>query len=84
MSRLVGFAALFLFLVPFPADAAVTCDSVKKALGSSLADVTCFESTDLTTANPVTTPANDSLPGLPPFAFTPQTDRSVISPAVDN
>jgi len=82
MSRLVGFAALFLFLVPFPADAAVTCDSVKKALGSSLADVTCFESTDLTTANPVTTPANDSLPGLPPFAFTPQTDRSVISPAV--
>jgi hypothetical protein len=40
----------------------------------------CFESSDLTTNNPATTPANDSLAGLPPFAFTPQTDRMVISP----
>jgi 3HB-oligomer hydrolase (3HBOH) len=81
MSRLIRFAALFLFLVPFPAGAAVTCDSVKKALGSSLADVTCFASTDLTTNNPQTTPLDNSLPGLPPFAFTPTTDRTVIAPS---
>src|SRR5215471_2439056 len=84
MSKLIRFAALFLFLVPFPAGAAVTCESVLKALGPSLADVTCFASTDLTTANPLTTPANNSQPGLPPFAFTPQTDRSVISPNPPN
>jgi len=55
-----------------------------KVFGSSLADATCTESTDLTTANPATTPANNSLPGLPPFAFTPQTDRGVISPNPPN
>jgi hypothetical protein len=74
-------AALFLLLVPFPAGAAVTCDSVLKVLGSSLADVNCFASDDLTTNNPLTTPANNSLPGLPAFAFTPITDRSVIAPS---
>src|SRR5262249_21476498 len=85
MSRLVRFAALlFLILVPFPAGAAVTCPDLLKAFGSSLADVNCFVSTDLTTNNPVTTPANNSLPGLPAFAFTPQTDRSVISPNPPN
>jgi hypothetical protein len=47
-------------------------------------DSTCVESADLTTNNPATTPANDSLAGLPPFAFTPQTDRSVISPTPPN
>jgi hypothetical protein len=36
------------------------------------------------TANPNTTPADNSLPGLPAFAFTPQTDRSVISPSPPN
>ena len=36
MSKLIRFVALFLLLVPFPASAAVTCDSVLKALGSSL------------------------------------------------
>ncbi len=40
----------------------------------------CFDSPDLTTANPVTTPPNNAIAGLPPFAFTPQTDRGVISP----
>jgi hypothetical protein len=74
-------AALFLLLVPFPAGAAVTCADVLKVLGPSLADVNCFASTDLTTNNPLTTPANDSLPGLPAFAFTPITDRSVIAPS---
>ena len=81
MSRMLRFAALFPLLVPFPAGAAVTCADVLKALGQSLADVNCFASTDLTTTNPLTTPANNSLPGLPAFAFTPITDRSVIVPS---
>ena len=88
MSRLIRFAALFLLLVPFPASAAVTCDSVLKALGSSLADVNCFVSSDLTTANTTndiktsTTPPDNPLPGLPLGAFTPITDRTVIAPSV--
>jgi len=56
------------------------CSDLIQAFGSQLADAQCFESTDLTTANPVTTPAENSLPGLPAFAFTPQTDRAVIAP----
>ena len=45
MSRMIRSAALFLLLIPFPASAAVTCDSVLKVLGSSLADaLTCFAS----------------------------------------
>jgi hypothetical protein len=59
---------------------ATRCDRLVAALGDRLADATCFESADLTTNNPATTPANNSIPGLPPFAFTPQTDRNVISP----
>src|SRR5713101_4915286 len=74
-------ALLLLLLVPFSARAGVTCADVLKALGSRLADVNCFVSTDLTTANPLTTPANNSLPGLPAFAFTPILDRSVIAPS---
>ena len=81
MSKLIRFVALFLLLVPFPASAAVKCADLQKALGSSLADVNCFASVDLTTNNPLTTPADNSLPGLPPFAFTPVTDRSVIAPS---
>ena len=81
MSRMIRSAALFLLLIPFPASAAVTCDSVLKVLGSSLADVTCSASDDLTTNNPLTTPGNNTLPGVPAFAFTPITDRSVIAPS---
>jgi len=55
---------------------------VLKALGSRLADhPNCFQSADLTTNNPSTTPLNNSLPGLPAFAFTPILDRAVIAPA---
>ena len=60
-----------------------------KVLGKSLADVNCFASSDLTTTNTTsdihtsTTPPNDSLPGVPPFAFTPITDRSVIAPSAN-
>jgi len=74
-------SALFLLLlVPFSARAA-TCADVLKVLGSQLADVTCFQSTDLTTNNPLTTPADNSLPGVPARAFTPITDRGVIAPS---
>lgn len=60
------------------------CNKLIQAFGSQLADVSCFVSADLTTANAATTPANDSLPGLPPFAFTPQTDRATIAPDAAN
>jgi len=75
----IRFAVLLLLLLPFSARAGVTCADVLKALGSRLADPTCFQSTDLTTHNPLTTPADNSL-GLAPGAFTPTTDRSVIAP----
>ena len=69
------------------AAAASRCDQLLARLGNQVvnaADTTCFDSPDLTTANPNTTPADNSLPGLPAFAFTPQTDRSVISPSPPN
>ncbi len=56
------------------------CDKLLRQLSSQLTDATCVESPDLTTNNPNTTPANNSLPGLPAFAFTPQTDRATIAP----
>ena len=81
MSHAFRTAALLLTLAPFSAVAAVTCADVQKALGGNLVDVNCFESTDLTTNNPLTTPADNSLPGLPFGAFTPTTDRTVIAPS---
>lgn len=60
------------------------CEQVLSALGARLADATCAESPDLTTANPATTPANNAIPTLPPFAFTPQTDRDTIAPDPPN
>jgi hypothetical protein len=78
-ARICGTAALLLAL-PLCAQAKLTCADVVKALAKDLTDVTCFASTDLTTNNEQTTPANNSIPGLPAFAFTPRTDRDVISP----
>ena len=60
------------------------CDQLIARLAGKIADPVCFESTDLTTNNPLTTPADNSLPGLPAFAFTPRTDRGVISPNAPN
>jgi hypothetical protein len=74
----IRYAVLLLLLAPFSAGAAVTCADLQKALGGSLADINCFKSDDLTTKNPLTTPADNSLPGLPFGAFTPTTDRGVI------
>ena len=79
LMRLCGVVALSL-LLPHPAHAAASCAQVLKILGGQLADATCFVSADLTTNNEQTTPLDNSLPGLPPFAFTPRTDRNVVSP----
>ena len=78
--RIVVLASGLLFMSSLAA-AQSRCDEVLHHLAGRLADAVCVESPDLTTANPATTPANDSLPGLPPFAFTPQTDRNVIAPS---
>jgi hypothetical protein len=74
-------AALLPLLASFSAGAAPGCADLLKAFGASLADVNCFASADLTTNNPQTTPPDNSLAGLPAFAFTPTTDRSVIAPS---
>ncbi|HEX9243935.1 MAG TPA: 3-hydroxybutyrate oligomer hydrolase family protein [Anaeromyxobacter sp.] len=81
---LVGLALAVSSFVPSAVAAAATsptCDDVLAALGSRLADATCFASDDLTTANVATTPANNSIASLPPGAFTPTTDRTVIAPS---
>ena len=64
----------------FSVQAKLTCADVEKALARELADVTCFESDDLTTKNPLTTPPDRPFPD---FSFTPRTDRGVISPRGD-
>jgi hypothetical protein len=72
-------------LVPLAASAhGSRCDEVLRRLGDRLVDATCVESTDLTTKNPATTPADNSIPGLDVGAFTPTTDRNVISPDAPN
>jgi hypothetical protein len=68
-------------LIPLSAAGESRCDQLLKAFGKQLTDATCFVSADLTTNNPATTPADNSLPGLPAFAFTPTTDRAVIAPS---
>src|SRR5439155_14915107 len=85
--RICGAAALLL-VIPFSAHAAITCADVRRAIDKDLAGVvTCFVSNDLTTNNTAidqkTTPDNNSL-GLAPGAFTPTTDRGVISPDAPN
>ena len=67
-----------------PAAAASRCDHLVGLLGQQITEASCIESSDLTTNNPATTPPDNSLPGLPPFAFTPQIDRAVISPSPPN
>ncbi len=78
-------AALAAVSITSPAFATTRCDDLVAAFGDRLADVQCFESPDLTTANPdtvnPTTPADNAVtPPLPFWAFTPTRDRGVISP----
>ena len=74
-------AATLSLLIPMSASAATPCEQALKRIGKDLADVKCFVSTDLTTNGAQTTPANNSIVGLPAFAFTPVTDRGVIAPS---
>jgi hypothetical protein len=62
-----------------PGTALAGCPEVLAALGDRVADVTCVVSADLTTNNVDTTPPNNSIAGLPAGAFTPITDRAVLS-----
>lgn len=80
MFRLIV-SAIALIVLPGLAAAQPRCNQVLAQLNGLLVDAVCFESTDLTTTNPATTPANNSIPGLPAFAFTPTTDRTVIAPS---
>ena len=68
----------------FPSAAHADCTAVVAALADRIVDATCVDSADLTTSNPATTPANNSISGLPTGAFTPTTDRGVISPDAPN
>jgi predicted esterase len=77
--KLLCVASLALLMGPAAARAA--CPEIVAALGGRVVDVTCVDSADLTTNHPATTPADNSVAGLPPGAFTPTTDRGVISPA---
>jgi hypothetical protein len=80
MKRFIALA-LSLAALPGLAAAETRCDTVLRQLQRQLADVVCFESANLTTNGESTTPLDNSLPGLPPRAFTPQTDRGVIAPS---
>ncbi|HVJ06094.1 MAG TPA: 3-hydroxybutyrate oligomer hydrolase family protein [Candidatus Saccharimonadales bacterium] len=82
--RLYCIGVMLTMLLPIVGQAETGCQAIVKALGNTATDVVCFDSTDLTTNNPSTTPANNSLAGWPPLAFTPVTDRGVISPAPPN
>jgi hypothetical protein len=79
MRRLL-LAAILLLAAAAPARAD-RCDVLVAALAGRVTvdPGGCFESGDLTTANPATTPADNSIAALPPFAFTPRTDRGVIA-----
>ena len=83
-SKALCVAVSCLAAVAIPAPANAGCPEILRALEHRTADVTCVDSPDLTTTNPDTTPANNSIPGLPAGAFTPQTDRGVISPDPPN
>src|SRR5687767_9205223 len=67
-----------------PALSQDACTQVRLALLADTQDVQCVQSADLTTANPNTTPQDNSRTGLPPSAFTPRTDAQAVSPDAPN
>jgi 3HB-oligomer hydrolase (3HBOH) len=78
LARLLIVATLGSLATPgFAQDA---CSEVKLALLAETQNVECTASADLTTANPDTTPQDNSRAGLPPSAFTPRTDAQAVSP----
>src|SRR2546423_11890889 len=82
--RLVSCVALLLSSAAFAAPPADRCSRLLAAFRDRLVNPTCFESTDLTTNGPATTPADNSITGLPAGAFTPTTHPTVISPGPGN
>src|SRR5256886_3568050 len=78
LARLLVVAALGSLAAPGLAQDA--CSEVKLALLAETQNVDCTVSADLTTANPDTTPQDNSRAGLPPSAFTPRTDAQAVSP----
>src|SRR3989441_12716990 len=78
LARLLVVAALSSLATPGLAQDA--CSEVKLALLAETQNVDCTVSADLTTANPDTTPQDNSRAGLPPSAFTPRTDAQAVSP----
>jgi 3HB-oligomer hydrolase (3HBOH) len=77
--KLVWLAAIAAVAV-VPRGARAGCPEILAALGDRVVGASCVASADLTTNNPATTPANNSIAGLAAGAFTPVTDRGVISP----
>ena len=74
--------AVLVLLVPLSASAS-RCDAVLAAFGKQLVDATCYEKGDLTTNGDSTdvyptTPPDNSIAGLPTFAFRPRNDRAVL------
>jgi hypothetical protein len=63
-----------------PALSQDACSQIRLALLAETRDMQCLSSADLTTANPDTTPQDNSRAGLPPSAFTPRTDAQAVSP----
>src|SRR3989442_11064613 len=78
LARLLVVAALGSLATPGLAQDA--CREVKLALLAETQNVDCTVSADLTTANPDTTPQDNSRAGLQPSAFTPRTDAQAVSP----
>jgi hypothetical protein len=81
MRRLAMFLASILAGVPA---AHADCAAIERVLAGLAADVRCVASPDLSTANPDTTPQDNSRLGLPPYAFTPRTDAGAVSPDSPN
>jgi hypothetical protein len=77
-------ASLILAALAAPAFAQDACTQVRLALLAETQDLQCVASPDLTTANPDTTPQDNSRAGLPPSAFTPRTDAQAVSPDAPN
>src|SRR5258708_26585346 len=86
MIRRMVLAVLGGMALSFNAYGQPACEALVTFLSDRAVDVVCFESEDLTTNNEApprpmpTTPPDNSIVGRPAFAFTPRTDRTVISP----
>src|SRR5256885_13173183 len=70
---------LVVFACSAPAFAQDACTPVLAILGGTQ-NAQCVHSDDLMTRNQTTTPQDNSVRGLPPFAFTPRTDAVAVSP----